>query len=466
MKRIIALLLAVVMLISLVGCTSKEDKKTETANDKYVVYTENYGFTEGEMAYLYNYVYNQYASYLTQLGVDTEKSLKEQIYQDDQSWFDYLMEQAVFYAEDFLLFCEEGNKRGIALDDADLENIKTELANIETAAKEAGFKSADDYLIETFGKGLTVGAYEGFMTKSALASKSYSAIIGGYTFDQAAIEAHYASNENSFKYIDYLSFTFQVNEEKAITAEIAEANANLLAESTTEESFLKAAEAYILANATEEEKATLDMTAQLGYLTTVAGAYTAEDAFSEWAYGAEAQVGQTFIDKDVENGIFTVYLLTKAPYRNESTTVDVRHILLTPTTYTTDEATLAKAEEVLAEWKAGEATAESFGALAEQYTEDSGSKATGGLYAGVAQGEMVAEFNDWIFDTARAEGDSGIVKTDYGYHIMYFVGKGGQIWISEVENALKQQAYNTDYTAFKEAYAITVDQESLDKIED
>ena len=79
---------------------------------------------------------------------------------------------------------------------------------------------------------------------------------------------------------------------------------------------------------------------------------------------------------------------------------------------------------------------------------------------------MVAEFNDWIFDAARAEGDSGIVKTDYGYHIMYFVGKGGQIWISEVENALKQQAYNTDYTAFKEAYAITVDQESLDKIED
>ena len=466
MKRIIAILLTVVMLISLVGCSTKDDKKADPANDKYVVYTENYGFSEGEMAYLYNYVYNQYASYLAQLGVDTEKSLKDQIYQDDQTWFDYLMEQAVFYAEDFLLFCEEAAKRGIALDEADLEKIKTEMANIETAAKEAGFKNADAYLVETFGKGLTVGAYEGFVTKSALASKAYNAIIGAYAYDQAAIDAHYASNENSFKYIDYLSYTFQVNEEKGITAEMAEASATELSVNVTEDAFLKAAEAVILANATEEEKATLDMDAKLNALRTVGGAYTAEDTFSEWAYGAEAKVGQTFVDKDAENGIYTVYLLTKTPSKNESVTVDVRHILLTPTTYTTDEATLAKAEEVLAEWKAGEATAESFGVLAQTYTEDSGSKATGGLYEGVAQGEMVVEFNDWIFDVTRAVGDSGIVKTDYGYHIMYFAGVGKQIWISEVENALKEQAYNTDYTAFKEAYPVTVEQESLNNIED
>ena len=33
---------------------------------------------------------------------------------------------------------------------------------------------------------------------------------------------------------------------------------------------------------------------------------------------------------------------------------------------------------------------------------------------------MVQPFNDWCFDAARAEGDYGIVRTDYGYHVMYF----------------------------------------------
>ena len=36
---------------------------------------------------------------------------------------------------------------------------------------------------------------------------------------------------------------------------------------------------------------------------------------------------------------------------------------------------------------------------------------------------MVDEFNDWIFDEARKDGDSAIVKTAYGYHIIYFVGR-------------------------------------------
>ena len=35
---------------------------------------------------------------------------------------------------------------------------------------------------------------------------------------------------------------------------------------------------------------------------------------------------------------------------------------------------------------------------------------------------MVQAFNDWCFDADRQVGDTGIVKTNYGYHIMYFSG--------------------------------------------
>lgn len=113
--------------------------------------------------------------------------------------------------------------------------------------------------------------------------------------------------------------------------------------------------------------------------------------------------------------------------------VDVRHILVIPEGGTTDEnnqtvysddewaACLAKAEEILKQWKDGEATEDSFAALATEKTEDPGSQGTGGLYTYVYKGQMVPEFNDWCFDESRQYGDTDIVKTDYGYHIMYFV---------------------------------------------
>jgi hypothetical protein len=40
---------------------------------------------------------------------------------------------------------------------------------------------------------------------------------------------------------------------------------------------------------------------------------------------------------------------------------------------------------------------------------------------------MVPAFNDWCFDEAREPGHSGIVKTEYGYHVMYFVS-WVQVW--------------------------------------
>ena len=71
-------------------------------------------------------------------------------------------------------------------------------------------------------------------------------------------------------------------------------------------------------------------------------------------------------------------------------------------------------------------TEESFAALASEKTEDPGSQATGGLYQQVYEGQMVPEFNDWCFDASRQYGDYGLVKTDYGYHVMFFVNSQPQ----------------------------------------
>jgi hypothetical protein len=124
---------------------------------------------------------------------------------------------------------------------------------------------------------------------------------------------------------------------------------------------------------------------------------------------------------------------------------DVRHILVCPKGGTTDETTgattysedewaacLAEAEKILDEWKYGEATEESFADLANTYTEDPGSATTGGLYEDIKPGDSYVEnFLNWTIDMERKTGDTDIVKTEYGYHIMYYVG-GEPYWTSVV----------------------------------
>ena len=65
--------------------------------------------------------------------------------------------------------------------------------------------------------------------------------------------------------------------------------------------------------------------------------------------------------------------------------------------------------------------------LAKTESEDTGSKANGGLYENVPKGYMVEPFENWIFDESRQVGDHGLVKTQYGYHVMYFVERSGAV---------------------------------------
>ena len=133
--------------------------------------------------------------------------------------------------------------------------------------------------------------------------------------------------------------------------------------------------------------------------------------------------------------------------KDGSITVDARHILISPQGGTEDaegnvtyseaewEACRAKAQEILDQWKKDGATEEVFAQLAMEHTEDPGSMSTGGLYVDIYEGQMVEPFEDWCFDASRKTGDIGLVKTNFGYHIMYFV-ESREVWISNVSDAV------------------------------
>lgn len=129
-------------------------------------------------------------------------------------------------------------------------------------------------------------------------------------------------------------------------------------------------------------------------------------------------------------------------------TYDVRHVLIVPeggttdattglTVYTDEEwaAAEAEAQRLLDEWLAGGATEDAFAEMANTYSADSDGT-DGGLYTGLSEStNFVTEFKDWYLNEERQVGDSGLVKSVYGWHIMYF-SASNPVWYSTVEEEL------------------------------
>lgn len=214
---------------------------------------------------------------------------------------------------------------------------------------------------------------------------------------------------------------------------------------------------------------------------------------TEFGYGATAQGYKnymisgytainyvTWLQKNIDppqEELTAYYEKNQAAYTQQGVTadagdvVDVRHILIVPEGGTTEgdktvysdeewEACRLKAEQLLDKWKSGDATENSFAALANENSADPGSNANGGLYSAVEAGDMVPEFDSWIFDESRVFGDTGLVKTDYGYHIMFFV-KRQPLWIYAARSDYQAEKINAIIDEALEMYPLETDYDSI-----
>lgn len=152
---------------------------------------------------------------------------------------------------------------------------------------------------------------------------------------------------------------------------------------------------------------------------------------------------------------------------NMGYTVDVRHILITPggqinlegQKYTDAqwEACRASAQQILDQWLAGEQTEERFAQLAKQYSQDSQDNVdAGGLYTYIQKGELEEGFDNWCFDEQRQPGHYGLIKTSYGYHVMYFVGVK-DLWMTQVRAVYLNQESQKIVSAILDSHPIQVD---------
>lgn len=181
----------------------------------------------------------------------------------------------------------------------------------------------------------------------------------------------------------------------------------------------------------------------------------------DWLFSADRKAGDIY-----QHSTSVVYVITPAAITNAET-VNVRHILIAPETAddasvtdATDEqwkAAYSKAEEILNNWKSGDATEDSFAELAKENTTDTGSQDNGGLYENVIPGQMVNPFSAWCFEAGRKTGDTAIVRSAYGYHIMYYVGTTGEkVWEYNAKQALASADGASQSEKLEEEYTLKV----------
>ena len=73
---------------------------------------------------------------------------------------------------------------------------------------------------------------------------------------------------------------------------------------------------------------------------------------------------------------------------------------------------------------------------------------------------MVAPFEEWSFDDARKAGDYGLVKTDYGYHVMYYVDSR-LVWYTTAKKDLLVEKGNEFLQSVVDDYDYEVDYSAI-----
>ena len=503
----VALILVVAMIAAVVIATVvpkiQKSNELKALHNDVAAKSENVSLNNAEMTYLYNYGYlnflSQYGQYASYFGLDTTKDLKSQECNmketedgETYTWYDYFSEQAKTTAEQILVLYEEALTRGITLSEEEKADIEENINNIKTYADKEKM-SVKDFIESNYGAGVTEDDLRNITTIQAISSKAYTELHEEFNYTEEEIAEYCENNKSSFYKCDYKSYEFKAEyDENADDAEKEEARnkakekADTLAAATDEAAFDAIVKSDLESQYTvvaDSEKSDDDddntiteteLKQKIEGTLTTGSAYSDSTDLGKWAFEKDGdayirKVGDTTVIASEDEDTYTAYYLVKTIYRDESTTKNVRHILISLDSYDKenglpDEEAKAKAEELLEKFNAGDKSEDSFATLAKENTMDTGSKADGGRYENVKSGDMTTEFNDWLFDSARAAGDTGIVKTTYGYHVMYFIGDGTTAWKADADSKMRESDYEEAYTKLTEKYTVTFDDAVIAKI--
>lgn len=246
----------------------------------------------------------------------------------------------------------------------------------------------------------------------------------------------------------------------------------LLEELAQEKGYADAAAMAAASGITEEDLAAFARLYNFGYMYFTNLDYYIEPTAEEVeAYFAEKEAD--FADQGIT--------------RDSGSCVDMRHILVVPDalevaaedgtvsedpvavaqdgTITASEAVwdacLKEATDLYNHWRYKTFKTEAtFSETAYWNSEDTDSACAGGAYTRVRKGQLTEVLDEWCFAPERKSGDTEILRSDYGYHIVYFSGST-ELWYAEAETALKAKLQSQLTSAAKEAYPAKINYSAI-----
>lgn len=441
---------------------------------------------------LYNYYYDSvvyeytyYANY-GYYDLDTSTDFSKQYTTDEDgneiSWLDMFTETTTKRIKRNTMYYEKGLEAGITLTDEQKKEIESQLDTVKESASSAG-KSANEYSEETFGAHCGIETLRKYMEQYYIAGTYYNQYCITERPTEEETDAYFTEHEGDYKSCSYAliemnydttdettekasietakQYLSQIKDVDSMRALIPEACADLIDRFISAGYFDNEDEAVTaLSESVEATSARTDIENSFG-----------ED-IAEWMFSEDNAVGSTtyYVNEDV--GVIDLILKTSQPFLEEGNNVySVRHILVMPesedgstdstgqTEYTDEEwqAAYDKAQEILAEYNAGDKTELSFALLAERYSDDTASTSAGssGLYGGayenITPGSSTENFENWALDSSRKYGDVDIVKTEFGYHIMFFISYCPNYMYTAQQDCLNEKSLNMlDSFEFKE----------------
>ena len=450
----------------------------------------------------YDDLYSNYSSNtnlyaMLMYGIDFTSPLSEQVFDEEAgtSWADHFLSEAKESARDTLALAAAAAADGYTLTEEEQATYDANLEYIRAYTPYAyGYTDFEDFLKGFYGNGATEETYVKYYNATCLAKSYSSAHRESLSYDNEDLREAEKEDFNIFSSFSYNTYYLNANsfleggttdadgkttysdEEKAAAVAAAEAAAKELTGSD-----IKSVEDFDAAIAGLSINAEKESVSSTAYSSTLYSSVSS--LLRDWVADESRQAGDTTYIANTTtaedgtvttNGYYAVYYVSSTD--NDFPLVNVRHILCAfeggttddygTTTYSDEEKTAAYNEAValLDEWKAGDATEESFAALATEKTDDSASAATGGLYEQISpDSSYVENFLNWCIDDSRKVGDTGIVESDYGYHIMYFVGDDEMTYRdSLITSTLTNRDQSEWYNAIVDA--VTVEEGSTSRI--
>lgn len=405
--------------------------------------------------------YEQYASY-GYYSLDTTKDYSKQYTTDDDgnkiSWQKFFETEALKEVEQITTYYSKALEEGVTLTSAQKKTIDKQISTLKDSASQNDV-SLDQYIKANFGTYCSEDTIR-IMLEQYYLSANYKGKFKCETkVTDNDVDKYYNDHKNDYKKIEfyYIASPYDATDDNSKNESIKTAE-KIMAKMKDKKSVIALVPEVYSSYIDSQVKSSMEQDSTLtekkareeaiksyesNVVTTVSGSDSPfDDKMNTWLFSDDTKVGSKkyYIDEDAKY-IYIVLKTSKASVE-ENETYTVRHILVAPesgsnsssstsekTEYTDEQwaAAKKKADSILAKFNKTDKSEYEFAKLAEQYSTDSASTSSGsndsfgGLYESVTLGQMVPDFEKWSIDDSRKYGDTGIVKSDYGYHIMFFI---------------------------------------------